>query len=96
VLYMENEPRPCRDCGDVPCVIECMEPLCAGCGVRDCPWWTRRGVHLCDVCHDDDDDGPDDSCELCGVVHCTDADDDFCAELEHARCEVEHGGDGQL
>jgi hypothetical protein len=49
----------------------------------------------------DDDDGTDDAdaddaCKLCHVVHCTDADDDLCAELEHARQEVARGGSGEL
>lgn len=38
----------------------------------------------------------DDRCLKCQRVHCTDADDDFCAEMEHARLEVERGGSGDL
>lgn len=43
-----------------------------------------------------DDGWDDDACELCHTVHCTDADDEHCAELEHARREVKRGGDGDL
>lgn len=84
-VEVPNEKRLAPHWPDLP-----PDPLSDTCGAC--------GGSLSSDASDEDacDCEPDDSCELCHRVHCTDADDDLCKELELARADVERGGSGEL